>query len=239
MITSHFLTTETPQGFMDIYIARPESDKKLPVIIVLMEAFGVNSHIKSICERFATEGFVAMAPDLFHREARRIVVPYDDRMAIMPLLSKMTNDEIIDDVAATIDFSKTLATADSNHISTVGFCVGGFASALSATRLPLKKMVSFYGGGMVASRPGIGLTPIVGQFNKIKCPSLFFFGGKDASIPPSDVKAIEASLREGHISHQINIYPDSDHGFFCDERKTYNQSDANIAWSETIQFLKS
>lgn len=97
MITSDFLTTETSQGFMDIQIAGPESDKMLPVIIILIDSFGLNSHIKSICERFATEGFVAMASDLFHREARREVVPYEYRMTIMPLLSK------------------TLATADINH----------------------------------------------------------------------------------------------------------------------------
>lgn len=239
MITGQFLTTETPEGLMDIYVASPETSNKLPVVIVLQEAFGVNHHIQSVCQRFAKEGYLAVAPELFHRKGRRIEIEYTNRQEIMPLLGSLKNDEIIHDVVDTIEFLKTLPTANPSDVSTVGFCVGGFASALCATKIPLRKMIAFYGGGMIHERPGIGLHPILNDLKKLKVPALFFFGGQDASIPPHDVKMLETTLKEAHAPFELEVFPNSDHGFFCDERKVFNQVDASVAWKKTLHFLKS
>jgi carboxymethylenebutenolidase len=173
-----FLTCETNAGLMDIYVASPETKERLPVVIVLQEAFGVNHHIKSVCDRLAREGFLAAAPDLFHREARRIEIPYENRRDFMPLLAKLTNQGIISDVRNTINFLEDLPTADTKLINTMGFCVGGFASVLSATKLSVKKMISFYGGGMVNPRDGIGLSPVINDLGAVKSKCLFFFGVK-------------------------------------------------------------
>lgn len=235
-----FLTCETKSGLMDIYVSSPESEKKLPVIIVLQEAFGVNTHIRSVCDRLAGEGFVAAAPELFHRLERRVEIPYGERKLFMPFLSQLKNDEIVEDVLDTIHFLKDLPTADTSDLSTIGFCVGGFSSVLCAVRIPeIKKMISFYGAGMVNHREGIALTPLVQELKNIKAQCLFFFGGKDASIPHSDIQAIEQGLTEAQVPFEVNIYENSDHGFFCDERKSYNQTDANLAWKKTLDFLKS
>lgn len=236
--TGNFLTAETASGLMDVYVSSPIAEQKLPVVIVLQEAFGVNHHIRSICDRLASQGFFAAAPDLFHREGRRIEVPYTDRRSFMPLLGNLKNSEIIEDVRDTLKFLEDLPTPDLSNVSTMGFCVGGFASALVATELNLKKMISFYGGGMVHRRDGIGLEPIVEKLGKIRSPCLFFFGGKDASISHDDIGTIEKKLSSSGVPFEVDIFETSDHGFFCDERKTYNQVDASIAWKKSIRFLQ-
>lgn len=237
-MSGNFLVHETRHGIMDIYISCENSKEKRPVVIVLMEAFGVNSHIQSICDRLAKEGFLAAAPDLYYREGRRITVPYDQRKDIMPLLSKMKNQDIISDVRETINFLEDVPNADTKAVSTIGFCVGGFASALCASKLQIKKMVSFYGAGVVTPRPDFALTPFLQEMSQIKSKCLFFFGGMDASIPPTDIKEIEKKLSSSKVPFEVSIFPLSDHGFFCDERKTFNQEDASVAWKKTIKFLK-
>lgn len=237
MCSENFLTAETQSGLMDIYVASPETESKVPVILVFQEAFGVNSHIRKICDRLAKVGFLAAAPELFHRAGRRIEISYAERQKIMPLLGQMTNEEIIQDAQDTLHFLKDLPNADLSHISTIGFCVGGFASALCATRLDVKRMISFYGAGMVKKRDGIGLEPILDEMDRIQGSCLFFYGGKDASIPRGEINLIEKKLTAAEVPFEVDVFENSDHGFFCDQRKSYNQGDASIAWKKTLKFL--
>jgi carboxymethylenebutenolidase len=238
-ITGNFLTCESHKGLMDIYVASPVTKEKVPVVIVLQEAFGVNGHIRSVCDRLAEEGFLAAAPELYHRLGKRIEIPYADRKDIMPMLEKMTNQNIIDDIRATINFLEDLPTADTKNVSSMGFCVGGFASALCATKLGLKKMISFYGGGMVHKREGMGLSPILSEMGAIKSKCLFFFGGLDASITKEDISEIQKKLAASKVSFEIKVFENSDHGFFCDERKSFNQEDAAEAWKKSLSFLRA
>lgn len=237
-MTGKFLTCETSEGLMDIYVSIPSNSQQSPVVIVLMEAFGVNHHIQSVCDRLAAEGFMAAAPDIYHRFGRKIDVPYSERKDIMPLLGKLTNDGIVKDIRNAINFLEDIPGSDTRTVHTLGFCVGGFSSVLAATKLNIKKMVSFYGGGMVHPREGIGLTPVIDEMKSIKSKCLFFFGGKDASISDEDIKAIESKLESAKVSFEVDIFPLSDHGFFCDERKTYNEQDAKTAWEKTLKFLR-
>lgn len=237
-MNGNFLTCETREGIMDVYVSSPPGPEKRPVVIVLMEAFGVNHHIQSVCDRLANEGFCAAAPDLYHRQGRKIEVPYDQRKDIMPLLEKLQNQDIINDVRSTINFLEDLPTADLRKVSTMGFCVGGLASVIAATRLQIHKMIAFYPGGLVHERPGFALRPVMPEMHLLKSKCLFFFGGQDASIPPLDVKEVEKKLTASKIPFEVDIYPNSDHGFFCDERKSFNQEDASLAWKKTLSFLK-
>lgn len=238
MCRENFLTIETQSGLMDVYVASPETENKVPVVLVFQEAFGVNSNIRNICDRLAKEGFLAAAPELFHRAGRRIEIPYTERQKFMPLLAQMTNEDILQDAADTLRFLKDLPNADLSKVSTIGFCVGGFASALCATRMDVAKMISFYGAGMVKRREGIGLSPILEGMDNIKASCLFFYGGKDVSIPPGEINQIEKKLTASEVPFEVDIFENSDHGFFCDQRKTYNQQDASIAWKKTLKFLR-
>lgn len=236
--TGKFLTCETSNSIMDIYVSCPATKERLPVVIVLMEAFGVNQHIRNVCDRLASEGFLVAAPDIYHRFGRKIEVPYGERKDIMPFLGKLTNEEIVKDIRTTMNFLEDLPNADMKIVNTLGFCVGGFASALASTKLSVKKMVSFYGGGMVHRREGIALNPIINDLGLIKSKCLFFFGGKDVSISHDDIGAIEQKLTASKVPFEVCIFENSDHGFFCDERKSYNQADAEAAWKKTVKFLK-
>ncbi len=238
MTSGKFLTTETSDGLMDIYVSSPEGKGRYPVVLVLMEAFGVNQHIRNVCDRLAAEGFLAAAPDIYHRFGRKIDVPYAERKDIMPLLGKLTNEGIIKDVRSTINFLDDLPTADTKIVNSMGFCVGGFCSALAATKLSIKKMISFYGGGMVHKRDGIGLNPILDDLKLIKSKCLFFYGGIDASISHDDIGAIEQKLTAAKVPFEVSIFEKSDHGFFCDERKTFNEADAKVAWEKSLKFLR-
>src|SRR4051812_44516534 len=111
MCMGNFLTCETNQGLMDIYISSPQTNSKVPIILVFQEIFGVNSHIRSVCDRLAQEGFLAAAPDLFHREGRRLEVDYGDKVSSRALLQTLTNESILEDIQATLEFLPVLPTA--------------------------------------------------------------------------------------------------------------------------------
>lgn len=234
----NFLTVETNTGLMDVYVASPTDGEKYPVVIVLQEAFGVNSHIKDICHRLAAEGFLAAAPELYHREGRHLIASYEDRKAFMPLMGTLTNKGIVDDVRRTLNFLENLPAADLAKVHCIGFCVGGFAAALCATKLKLNKMVSFYGGGIVHAREGILLTPLMEDLKLIKTKSLFFFGGQDASIPMDDIQLIKEKLIKEKVPAEVVVYPEANHGFFCNERKSFNHEAAEAAWKVTMNFFK-
>ncbi len=237
-LMGNYLTIQTPEGLMDVYTASLDRSEKLPVVIVLQEAFGVNHHIKDVCHRLARAGFYAMAPELYHRQGRHVIVEYGDRKDFLPLLGSLTNAGIVSDVLSTIDFLGQLPLADAGRVSTLGFCVGGFSSVLAGMNFSLRGMISFYGAGLSHSREGIALTPVFSDLGKLRCRSLFFFGGKDASIPPREVEAIREKLRAEKVPHDAIVFETSDHGFFCDERKAYDQSAAAEAWKITLEFLK-
>ena len=233
-----FVTCESKQGTMNIYLSRPEIKTNLPVVIVLQEAFGVNHHIRSICDRLSEQGFIAAAPELFHREGKHIEVPYTDKIQIMSLLEKLSNDSILSDIRESINFLEREMGIDTRRINTLGFCVGGFASTLCATKLNVHKMISFYGAGLVNYREGIGLQPILSSLKQIKSQCLFFFGEKDTSIPSQEIEEIKSKLKEGKVKFEIKLFTSSGHGFFCDERGSYNAEDAKISWELLIGFMK-
>lgn len=236
-IMENFLTVGTPSGAMSVFVSAPEG-KKSPVVIVIQEVFGVNEHIKSVCKRLASEGYTAVAPEIFHRMGPHVTAAYGDRDAIMPLLGKLSHDDLLSDIRDVISFLPELPSADASKVFALGFCVGGFASLLAATQLPLAGSVAFYGAGVVRPREGLKLTPFVEKLADVKCPLLLFYGEKDVSIPESDRFEIRRVLDENHVPHELILFGDADHGFFCDERKSYHAASARSAWEKTLNWLK-
>ena len=232
----NYLTIPTPQGLMDAFVSAPGDVHQAPVMVVLQEAFGVNSYIKDICRRFSALGFFAVAPELYHRQGRHLQIPYNGRKLFQPLMAGLTNESILSDVRSVMEFLPSLPEVDHQRIYIVGFCLGGFASALCATEFTLKGAISFYGAGMVRPREGLNLTPFTEKLTQITCPSLFFFGGQDASIPPTDIIELRKFLE--HQECIIKIFPQSDHGFFCHERKSYDPKASAEAWKIIKDWLR-
>ncbi|MFZ0538201.1 MAG: dienelactone hydrolase family protein, partial [Candidatus Sulfotelmatobacter sp.] len=132
---------------MAAYVARPKAGGAHPGLLVFQEAFGVNHHIRNVAERFAAEGYVAIAPELFHRTAPPgFEGSYTDFPAVMPHVQAVTTETAEADVRSTYDWLRSSAKA--NEISSVGFCMGGRVSFIANSTVALRAAVSFYGGGI-------------------------------------------------------------------------------------------
>ncbi len=240
-IVEKWATVKTGTGPMSVFIAEPAAKKgateKHKTIIVYQEAFGVTSHIRSVCTRFAEQGYVAAAPELFHRIGDHHEVSYSDFTKVMPILSGLTNAQFIDDATATYEYLVEQPSVDRSRVAAIGYCMGGFVAALSACHLSLKAAVSYYGGGMARVRPNIGFTPILEDFKNLRCPLLLVYGEKDQSIPKEDRDAVAAQLKALNKKFDAWVYPEAGHAFFCDERPAYHEPSAKDVWPKTLAWL--
>jgi carboxymethylenebutenolidase len=229
-IATQRTTLEVADGTsMNAYTARPAEEGKFPGMLVFQEAFGVNAHIRDVTERVAREGYVAIAPEFFHRTAPGFEGSYTDFGAAMPHMQAMKEENQIKDIAAAYDWLKTHPQALSDRIASIGFCMGGRMSFLAASTVPLRAAISFYGGGIAPA--------LLPRAANLSAPMLFFWGGLDKHIPPEQIRTVLDELkRVGRTYVNVEI-SDADHGFFCDARASYNPVAADLAWTLSLKFL--
>lgn len=235
-IQERTVTIDTAAGRMQAFEVVPEGES-LPALVVAMEAFGVNDHIQDVCRRFAREGYAVIAPDFYHRTGPMLTFAYDDPGRRKPF-SQLTNAGIEADLAAALAHLEALDRVDAGRVGIVGFCVGGFMAFLAACRTRVATAVCFYGGGLVNRRDGLALEPLLSEADNIKVPVLCLFGGKDASIPPDEVEAVRKRLQMQPREHEVHVYPEAGHGFFCDRRESYDEDAAADAWRRTVSWLE-
>jgi carboxymethylenebutenolidase len=220
---------------MRAYVARPK-EKPRAGLLVGQEAFGVNAHIRDVTERFAKEGYLAIAPELFHRTAPvGFEGRYDDFQAVMPHMAALRHPRIEADLRTAHDWLSHNGGKDL-PVTAVGFCMGGAVAFLAGIALPIAAAVSFYGGGIAPSpqRPGL-----LDRVNDLRAPVLLFWGGLDKHLGKDIVRAVTdalSSAKKNFINVEIS---DADHGFFCDVRPSYNPTAAAEAWALTLAFLKA
>jgi carboxymethylenebutenolidase len=235
-ITTERVEIPADGGTFGAYLARPEGDAQLPAVIVYMEIFGINSHIRDVTERIASEGYVAIAPDYFHRTGPGVEYGYDDAgmEAGMKLLFALQADEMIADANATIAYLRSRADVKGDAIGAMGFCIGGHMTYLTACETDVNVSASFYGGGIAgAEGPGGGASTL-SRTGNIGGRILCLFGGQDAMIPHDQVDAIRDALEKAGTRHEVVVYPEADHGFNCDQRATYNEPAAKDAWQKVV-----
>lgn len=237
-VKTQFLETVVDGSPMAVYHARPREERGRFGILVFQEAFGVNGHIQDVCHRLAHEGYEVFAPELFHRSGRHVSIDYADKKTLMDQLKHLTNATLLADIAATIKLARELPDLYLEGFACIGFCVGGFTSILCAEHFELMTAISFYGAGLMDARPGIGLTPLASDFGKIRSPLLLFYGGNDSSIPLTEVGKIQARLIEAGVEMEQVVFPQSNHGFFCSQRGSYDAQAAHVAWEMTRKWLK-
>ena len=230
-------TLPTADGPMSSYVAAPSSTGPHPALVVVQEAFGVNEHIRDVCRRFARAGYVALAPEIFHREGTGIEIPYSDMPPAMEQLALLTNAGLEQDLAAALAHLRARADVDPSRVGVVGFCVGGFAAFLAACRLDPAATISFYGGGIVRPRSGLALEPLLDEADGIRAPLLCQFGSADGGIPPADVDAIRARLLALGGDHEVVVHEGAKHAFFCDMRPAYHPEAAQAAWERTLAWF--
>src|SRR6202795_3389270 len=203
-VVSQAVSIPTGAEKMPAHLARPASGGPYPALVVVMEAFGLNDQIKRITNQFASEGFVAIAPNLYFRLPNN-VVGYNDLPGAFRLMGAVKDDQIVADMGAAIDHLKSLKEVKPNF-GTTGFCMGGRIAFLTACRdSRVKATAPFYGGGMVSSRqPGVKAP--IDCVSGLKAPVLAFFGGKDAFIPISEVDKFRDALKAAKKEAEIVLY---------------------------------
>ena len=225
------IDSTAPAGF-PLYASGSTSAQR--AIIVLQEAFGVNDHIRGVADLFADEGYLCVAPQLFHRDGSP-EVPYDDFASAMPFMAKLTKQGLTNDLNATTDFLATLGFHAPN-IAAVGFCMGGTVSFFAATLGTVGAAASFYGGGVATGR--FGIPPLIELAADLQCPWLGLYGDLDQSIPVEHVEALRAATDALSVTTQIVRYREGKHGFHCDARPdSFNEAAAMDARARTLTFF--
>ncbi len=228
--TSSMVQIDAVDGRMASFLARPAGDGVFPAVIVVMEAFGLNDHIKSVATRIAAEGYVTLAPDMYYRE-NGATAGYDNLPEAIRLMTSLVDDKIVADIDAAIAYLRNQVAVRSDRIGVTGFCMGGRISFLAACRCAgLKASAPFYGGGIGGL---LDLAP------RLACPALLFFGGRDAFIPNDEVEKIRKTLQELGKPAEVKVYAGAEHGFFCDARSSYNAEAAKDAWERLGRFFEA
>ncbi|HEX4192546.1 MAG TPA: dienelactone hydrolase family protein [Stellaceae bacterium] len=214
------ISLKSKDGFeLGAYLAEPQG-KARGAIVVIQEIFGVNHHIRSVTDRYAQLGYLAIAPALFDRGEKNFQSGYDGAAMdkARGMTQKISLDDRLADTQAAIDHVKS-----AGKVAVLGYCMGGSIAFLSATRLNgVSAGVGYYGGQ-------------IAQFatEKPKAPIMLHFGEKDQSIPLTDVDKIKAA----HPEAPIFVYMGAGHGFHCDERGSFNAEAAQVAACRSQEFL--
>ncbi|WP_316177795.1 MULTISPECIES: dienelactone hydrolase family protein [unclassified Bradyrhizobium] len=207
-------------GFqLGAYRADPTGTAKR-ALVVIQEIFGVNHHIRNVCDRLAAEGYVAIAPAIFDRVEPGFTSGYSpDEIAVArKFVANPDWAAFLRDTQAAIDVVKNVGP-----VGIIGFCLGGSIAYAAATKLSgLRAAVGYYGGAVARFAD-----------DKPTVPTQLHFGEKDAGIPLSDVETIKAKRPDV----EIFIYPGAQHGFGCDERASYDQPSADLAWTRSLAFF--
>ena len=208
------------------YVARP-AQPATRGLLLFQEAFGVNAHIRSVAERFAAQGFLVIAPELFHRTAPGFDCAYSEFSAkAVPQLEAITEQGLDADVLAAYGWLERAGVGA--NTAAVGYCLGGRVAFVANSGVPLKAAVSFYGGR---------IPTVIGRAPKLSGPMLFFWGGLDHHIPDEQRQAVVKGVRDANKVFADVVFSNADHGFFCDARPSYHAAAAAQAWSLTTTFL--
>jgi carboxymethylenebutenolidase len=205
------------------YLALPKG--KGPGVVVIQEWWGLVPHIKDLADRFAAEGFVALAPDLYHGQTAKS----PDEAGKLMMALKI--DEAERDLRGAIRHVLSHPQTAGKQAGVVGFCMGGALSLFAASKNPdVGTCVVFYGG-----HPNV--KP---DLAALKAPVLGLYAEKDGFVTPETARKLEGDLKALGKSVEIHIYPGIDHAFFNDTRpQVYNKEAAQDAWSRTIKFFKT
>ena len=203
------------------YLARPEGEGPFPGVVIIHEIYGLNDNMRDIARRFAREGYVALAVDLFAGRNRTVCM---FRFMGQMLLKPLDNDSQ-HDLQATLTYFEKQQGIDSNRLGAIGFCMGGgFAIAWACNDKRLKAIAPFYGSNPRPLAAVSRLCPVVGSY-------------PDKDFTTSHGQKLDAALDEYAVPHDIKIYPNSQHSFFNDQGKHYSAEASQDAWQRVLTFF--
>ena len=206
------------------YLAQPTDDQRHPGIVVIQEWWGLVPHIKDVAERFAREGFVALAPDLYHGESA------DEPDEARKLAMALDAQRAVQEIAAAARYLKKLQNVAPRKAGVVGWCMGGGLSLSAAAHHAdlIGAAVAFYGRPLTA-----------GDTAKLQVPVLGLYAEHDHGIPVEAVHAFAAEMQKQRVPHEVHIYPGASHAFFNDTRpQIYQAAAAQDTWQKTLAWFR-
>jgi len=227
---------------MPAYLARPAAPGTYPNVIVGFEMFGVTEYIRAVTDRVAGLGYTAVAPDFYHRLGNRIDLPATSagRDRGLGLLQELHREGALRDMGALLGYLSTLERG-CTRTAMIGLSVGGHLAYYAATQLPLAALAVFYPGwltdtGIALSRPEptLTLTPAIARLGT---RVLFLLGEADHLFTAAQRTQIAEQLRDAGVDHELVVYPDAPHGFFCHERDTFRPAAAKDAFGRVAALL--
>jgi carboxymethylenebutenolidase len=219
------------------YRAMPGKGKDFPVVLVVQEIFGVHEHIKDVCRRFAREGYLAVAPELYARQGD-VSKMADWKQIIAEVVAKVPDAQVMSDLDATVAWADKSSKGDAGKVAVTGFCWGGRITWLYSAHSPgLKAGVAWYGrlkGEATELQPRYPID----LSGELKAPVLGLYGGQDQGIPLADVEAMRAALKAAGKPSEIVVFPDAGHGFFADYRPSFKADDAADGWARCLAWFR-
>ena len=217
---------------MRCHVAVPAGEAPFPAVIVIQHAGGVDAFVQEMCGRFAAAGYVAIAPELYHRQDP------DSGEDMLTRMGRLRDVEVVSDVNAAIEHAGRTPEVAPDRIGIAGFCMGGRVAYLIATHVQsLRAAVVFYGGNIMIPW-GEGEAPF-DRSERIACPILGLFGEQDTNPSPADVAKLDAELTKLGKPHDFHSYAGVGHAFMVSTRPGYRQDVADEAWGECLGWLRS
>jgi carboxymethylenebutenolidase len=222
-ITARMVEVPSNGHVTPAYLAKPSGDGPFPGLIAIQEWWGLVPHMKDVAERLAREGFIVLAPDLYH--GHNTEEPDEARKLEMEL----DRDHVIKEIAAGIAYLQQMKDIAPKKVAAVGWSLGAtLAVAAASSSRDVAAVVAFYGG-----------PDDLNDVKDIRAPILALYGAEDTGFPPEYVHAFEEQLDKHAIPHAIQIYPDAGNAFFNDTRPdTYHRLAATDAWQRTLSWLR-
>jgi carboxymethylenebutenolidase len=217
------------------HLVIPEAAGPHPAVIVIQEIWGLNEHIQDIAGRFARNGYVALAPDLYSREG----IPANQTLEFLrPFMMAIPDRRLVQDLRAAVAHLKGLPEVQADRIGAIGFCIGGaWALLLACQDTGLAACVDFYGRIRYPELSTVKPKHPVEHIPTLGCPFLGIFAGDDPVIPPAYVQELETTLAEHAKTFELHAYPGVPHAFFNDTRDSYRPEAAGDAWRRTLAFF--
>ena len=221
---------------MPAYRAMPAKGKNFPVILVVQEIFGVHEHIKDVARRFAKNGYLAIAPSLYHRQGD-VSQLKDNKEIFAKVVSKVPDAQVMKDLDASVAWASKNG-GNTDKLGITGFCWGGRITWLYTAHNPnVDAGVAWY-GRLVGDASELTPTHPIDLVEKINAPVLGLYGGADAGIPNDTVERMNAALKSAGKRSSIHLYPDTPHAFHADYRPSYRKEQADDGWKRALEWFK-
>jgi carboxymethylenebutenolidase len=223
-------------GEIPAYRALPEKGNNFPVVLVVQEIFGVHEHIKDICRRFAKQGYLAVAPEMYARQGDVSKIENVQEI-ISKVVSKVPDAQVMSDLDAAVAWAGK-NKGNTNKLAITGFCWGGRIVWLYAAHNPkLKAGVAWY-GRLVGQTNELTPKNPIDLAAQLKAPVLGLYGGADGGIPNDTVEKMREALKAANSKSEIILYPDTPHGFHADYRPSYRPTQAKEGWAKLLDWFK-